>query len=124
MVVDHRLPSFAVLRAAQKQTAVRSEVVVHLEPDLKIAELFVGNDDAAVAWNILAADNRALVHNPLAAGLIPTRAAVASLAADVPTLKRFAVEDGNKPVGADDLRRQFGSSQNKVHGYGQSYCAR
>jgi hypothetical protein len=98
MVVDHGLPGFAILGAAQKQTAVRSEVVVHFQRDFEIPKWLVGNYNAAIARNILAAHDGAVFDDPPSARLIFTGAAVTGLAADVPTRERLAVEDGNESV--------------------------
>ena len=96
VVVNHGLVGGAVLGAAQEQAAVRAEVIVHFEHDLVIAELFIGDQDAAVAWNVLAAGNSPIHDDPFAPGLMAAGGAVASLGASVPAVQGLAVEDGNK----------------------------
>ena len=49
VVVDHRLVALAVVGAAEEQAAVGAVVVLHLQHDLEVAVLLVGDDDAAVA---------------------------------------------------------------------------
>ncbi len=46
MVVDHRLPGFAVFRAPKEQAAVGAEIIVHLDDDLEVAKSLVRDDDA------------------------------------------------------------------------------
>ena len=53
VIIDHGLPGFAVLGAPQKEAAVGSEIVIHFQSHFEIAELFIGNDDAAVAGDVL-----------------------------------------------------------------------
>ena len=93
MVVDQVLIGLAFLGAAEEQAAVGPEVVVHLDDDLEVAVLLVGDDDAAVAGHVLAADDGAVLDDPVAAGLVVAGAAVAGLGADVPAVERASVED-------------------------------
>src|SRR5579883_2831539 len=78
VVVDHRLIRLALLGAAEEQAAVGAEVVPHLQGDLEVAVGLVGDDDPAVPRPVLAADDRAVLDNPLPARAVPR------LAADVP----------------------------------------
>src|SRR5262249_27721494 len=64
-----------------------------LQGDLEIAVLLVRDEDAAVAGDVLAADDGAVLRHPAAARLVLARPAVAGLAADVPALEALAVED-------------------------------
>src|SRR5437773_3133434 len=105
MVINHRLPGFAVLGAAEKQAAVRAEIVIHFERDLEIAVRFVGNDDSAITGKVLAAHDRAVLHDPLAARSVFAGAAMSSLGADVPAVQRCPVEDRIEPA--------FGGEQSK-----------
>ena len=93
VIVDHVLIGLPLLVAAQEQPAVGHEVVVHLDDDLEVAIGLVGEDDAAVVGNILAADERAVFDHPAAAGLVAAGTAVARLGADVPAVEVLAVED-------------------------------
>lgn len=99
MIIDHGLPGFAVLGAAQEQAAIRPEIVVHLEDDFEVTKLFVGNDDTAVGWDVLAADDGALFDHPFSAGFILAGAAMAGFAADMPSFEGFAIEDRGKSIG-------------------------
>jgi len=96
VVIDHGLPRLALLGAAQEQTAVRAEVVFHLQLHLEVRILLVRNDDAAVARSILGTDNRAILDHPFPAGFMVARAAVPRLRADMPARERGAVEDGDE----------------------------
>ena len=58
------------LVGAEEQAAVGTEVVVHLQHDLEIAERFVGEEDAAVAGDVLAAGDGAVLDDPSATGLV------------------------------------------------------
>lgn len=98
MIINHGLPGFPVLGAPEKESAIRPEIVVHLEGDLKIAKLLVRDDDAAVSWDILATRNCPVFHDPSTTGLVLTCGAMPSLAADMPALEGFAVENGGKAV--------------------------
>jgi hypothetical protein len=98
VVVDHGLVGLAVLGAAKKKAAVWSEVVAHLEHDLEIAEVLVGDDEAAVLGDVLTADDGAVLDAPVAAGLVLACAAVAALGRDVPAFERLAVEKGDVTV--------------------------
>lgn len=98
VIVDHGLVGGAVLGAAQEEAAVGAEVVVHLEDDFVVAVFLVGEEDAAVAGNVLAADDGAVLDDPAAAGLVFAGAAVAGLGAGVPAGKGFAVEDGDEAI--------------------------
>ena len=52
VVVDHRLVGRPLLGTSQKQAAVRAEIVVHLDHDLEISKLLIGDENAAVARDI------------------------------------------------------------------------
>ena len=93
VVVDHRLVGLAVFGAAEEQAAVGAEVVLHLDNNLEVAEVAVGEDDAAVARLVLRADDRAVLHDPAASRCVLARTTVARLGAHVPALKRLAVEE-------------------------------
>jgi len=98
VVVDHGLVGRPILRAAQKQTAVRAEIVVHLEDDLKVSKLFIRDENAAVARDILAAGNRAVFDYPSAAGLVFAGTAMAGFGAGVQAVQGLAVEDRDEPI--------------------------
>jgi len=111
VVVDHRLVSRAILGTAQKQAAVRAEIVVHLQDNLEVSKFFIGDKNAAVARDILAAGNSTVFNYPSAAGLMLAGAAVAGFGAGVPTIQCVAVKDGNEPIlvrfsGEGPIRRQ------------------
>ena len=46
--------------AAQEKAAIGAEVVVHFESNFEVGEFLVGDDDAAVAGDVLAADEGAV----------------------------------------------------------------
>jgi len=92
VVVDQRLIGLAAFVAAQEQAAVGTVVVLHLHDDFKVAVALVGDDDAAVARLVLAADDGTVLDHP------PAATAVAGLAADVPARERLAVKDRDKAV--------------------------
>ena len=48
VVIDHRLPRLPVLGAAQKQPAVRPEIVVHFQRHLEVAISLVRDDESAI----------------------------------------------------------------------------
>ena len=74
VIVDHVLIGLALFVAAQKQPAVGHEVVVHFQHDFEVAVGLVGDDDAAVAGDVLAADDRAVFDDPPPAALVLARA--------------------------------------------------
>src|SRR5262249_37755721 len=84
--------------AAQEQATVGAEVVLHLQGDLEVAILLVGDEDAAVTGNVLAADDGTLLDDPAPAGLVLALAAVPALGADVPALETFAVENRDETL--------------------------
>lgn len=98
MVVDHGLVGAAVFGAAQEEAAVRAEVVPHLEGDLEVAERLVGEDDAAVAGDVLAAHDGAVLHHPAAGRLVLAGGRVARLRARVPAGEGLAVEERLKAL--------------------------
>src|SRR5262249_919208 len=82
--------------AAQEQPTIGAEIVPHLQDDLEIAVvLLLGNHDAPVARNVLAADDGAVLDRPAAARLVLARATMPALGANLPALERLAVEDGH-----------------------------
>jgi hypothetical protein len=97
VIVDHSLISCAILRATEKQAAVGPEIVVHLQHHLEVAVLLLRDDDAAVAGDVLAADDSAVFDDPLAAGLVLAGGGVAGLGGNGPALEGFAVEDAGEP---------------------------
>ena len=98
VVVDHRLVGRPVLGTAQKQAAVRAEIVVRLQDNLEVSELFIGDENAAVARNILAAGNRAVFDHPSAARLMFAGTTMAGFGAGVPAIQSLAVKDGDEPI--------------------------
>src|SRR5438067_11211763 len=92
------LPGFAVLGAPQKEAAVGPEIVVHFESHFEIAELFIGNDDAAVAGDVLRPDHGPALNDPSASGLMFAGAAMAAFGADVPAAKCSSIKDRIKAV--------------------------
>jgi len=93
MIINHGLPRFAVLGAAQKQAAVGPEVVVHFQSHFEIAELLIGDDNAAVAGNILGTEHDTVLDHPATAGLMFARAAVAGFGADMPAAEGATIEN-------------------------------
>ena len=87
VIVDHGLPRLAVLRAAQEQSAVRAEIIVHLDGHLEVAELLIGQHQSPVAGNILTSNNSAVFHHPPAAAGIFAGGGVAAFRADMPALE-------------------------------------
>src|SRR5262249_15939649 len=73
-----------------------TEVVAHVQPDLVVAELLLGDEDAPVAGYVLGAEDGLLrlIDVPLAARLVLAGAAVTGLGADLPAFHPFAVEYG------------------------------
>src|SRR5262249_4767562 len=98
VIIDHRLIGLPLFIAAQEQAAVGAEVVFHFQDDLEVAVFVIGDDDAAVAGDVLAAVDGAVLDEPFAAGLVLARPAMTSLCADVPALERLAVENGDVAV--------------------------
>src|SRR5207244_3977309 len=89
VVVDHGLVALALFVGAQEQAAVGAEIVLHLQHDFEVRVLLIGDEDAAVAGHVLAADDHAVLDDPAATGLVFAFAAVAGLGADMPALERF-----------------------------------
>ena len=97
MIINHRLPCLAILRAAQKKPAVRPVIIIHLQRHLGVAVLLVRNNNPAIPGNILRPMNRTILHRPLPRGLILTRAAVPRFRTRMPSLQRLPIKNGNKP---------------------------
>src|SRR5262249_6964252 len=95
---DHRLVRLPLIVAAEEQPAVRTEVVVHLQHHLEVAVLLLGNEDAAVARNVLASDDYAFFDHPSTARFVLARPAVPGLGARLPALQRLAVEVRPDPL--------------------------
>ena len=93
VVVDHGLVALAFFGAAEEQAAVWAEVVVHFQGNLEVAELFIGDDQAAIAGEVLLACDGTIHDLPIAAGFVATCAAVAGLRADVPAREVLAIEE-------------------------------
>ena len=70
-----------------------AEIVVHFQRDFVIAVLFVGQQNAAVAGDVLAADDRAVFDDPSPARFVLAGSAMAGLSVGVPTFERLAVEE-------------------------------
>lgn len=98
VVVDHRLVGRPILGTMQKQATVRAEIVVHLQDDLEVSKLFIGDENATVARDILAAGNSAVFDHPSAARLMFADAAMAGFRAGVPAVQGLAVEDRDEPI--------------------------
>lgn len=98
VVVDHRLVGRPILGTAQKKPAVRAKIVIRFENDLEVPELFVGDENAAIARDILTAGNGAVFDHPSAARLMIARAAMAGFRAGVPAVEGLAVEDRDEPI--------------------------
>ena len=98
VVIDHGLPCFAIFGAAEEEAAIGAEIVVHFEGNFEVSVLFISEDDAAVAGDVLGADDGAVLDGPFAAGLVFAGAAVAGFCADVPAFEGGAIEDGSEAV--------------------------
>src|SRR5262249_7403040 len=98
VVVDHGLVGLALVVAAEEQAAVGTEVVLHLQGHLEVAVLLLGDEDAAVARLVLAADDGPVLDDPAAAAGVLALGTVAGPGADLPALEGLAVEDGDEAL--------------------------
>src|SRR5262249_12907862 len=103
VIVNHGLVRLPLLSAAQEQTAVGPEVVLHLQGHLEVAIRGIGDEKTAVAEDVLAADDGPVLDDPLAARLVLAGGAVARLGAGVPSLGRFPVEDRDEAFVAEGV---------------------
>ncbi len=116
VVVDHGLVALAFFGAAKEQATVRAEVVMHVQGDLEVAELFIGDDQAAIAGEVLLASDGTVHHLPIAAGLVATGAAVAGLRADVPAREVLAIEERDEAFFAGFVGSQGQASEEDESG--------
>lgn len=70
----------------------------HTEIDLEISIRFVGDENAAIARDVLTAGDDPVFHDPFAAGFVVAPGAVPGLGAHMPASQRFPVKDGNKAL--------------------------
>ena len=77
VIIDQVLIGLPFVVAAEEKAAVGPEIVVHFDDDFEVAVLGVGDHDAAVAGNVLAAGDRAVFDDPASARLVAALAAVA-----------------------------------------------
>src|SRR5262249_14962711 len=93
VVVDHHLIGTSVLARAQEDAAVEAPFDLDLERDLEIAPRRVADEEPAIAWRVLCADDGAVLDAPQATRAMAARGAVRRGRARMPAGEAGAVED-------------------------------
>ena len=77
----------------KEKSTIRAKIIFHFDRNFKVTIFFIGDNDAAITWNILASNDCAINNLPFAAWFILTRSAVPGFRTYMPTLHGFSIKN-------------------------------
>ena len=95
MIINHGLITFAIFSAAKKKSTIRAEIIFHFDRNFKVTIFFIGDNNAAITWNILASNDCSINNLPFPPCLIFAWPTVPCFRTYMPALHSFSIKNAD-----------------------------